>query len=70
MSFWQFIAAWNGYVAANSATEGKKLTEAEKDDLFAFAIAGTNDNARVLSTMTYWHDERGLVPWRRVSFTP
>jgi len=33
MSVWQFFAAMDGWVAANSGSEGG-LTEAEKDDLW------------------------------------
>ena len=32
-SFWQFLAAWNGYVAANTPDNGK-LTASEADALF------------------------------------
>jgi hypothetical protein len=32
-SLWQFSAAWNGYVAANSPSDGK-LTEQQAQDLF------------------------------------
>lgn len=32
-SLWQFSAAWNGYVEANSPSDGK-LTEQQAQDLF------------------------------------
>ncbi|KKB86469.1 hypothetical protein VW29_02630 [Devosia limi DSM 17137] len=31
-SFWQFLAAWNGYVAANS--DGSKISESDAQALF------------------------------------
>lgn len=39
MSMWQFLAAVDGYIAANS-TEDKGLSEAEKDELFAWVMEG------------------------------
>lgn len=38
-SFWQFLAAWNGYVAAN-APESGKLSAAEADALFDWIDEG------------------------------
>jgi hypothetical protein len=32
-SFWKFMAAWNGYVSANTPSDGK-LTESEAEALF------------------------------------
>lgn len=67
MSMWQFFAALNGYIDANTPKQGNKLTDAEADDLFDWierdAVAG------VLSTMTYWLDGDRLVPWRVVEFS-
>lgn len=50
-SLWQFSAAWNGYVQANSPSDGK-LTEQQAQDLFewidvAAAGAGTSPLPRV-----------------------
>jgi len=33
MSVWQFIAAVDGYVAANTPEDDKSLTQKEKDEL-------------------------------------
>lgn len=66
MSMWQFFAAMNGYVAANSPRDAGKLTEAEADDLFDWIERGMGRGVR--STMTYWIDGDRLVPWRRVQF--
>lgn len=62
-SVWQFWAAWNGYVAANTSKDGAKLTESQKDDLFDWLEA---DFAPVVRrTMTYgWDGERVVA--RRV----
>lgn len=70
MSMWQFFAALNGYIAANSPKEGNKLTESEADDLFAWIERDSVPGK--LRTQTYWIDEDTgeLVPWRVVEFTP
>lgn len=34
MSLWQFLAAWEGYVQANSTDEDKKLSVKEADELW------------------------------------
>ncbi len=67
MSMWQFFAALNGYVDANTPKDGNKLSEGEADDLFDWLERDTV--AGVLSTMTYWLDGDRLVPWRGVEFT-
>jgi hypothetical protein len=64
---WQFFAALNGYVDANTPKDGNKLSEGEADDLFDWLERDTV--AGVLSTMTYWLDGDRLVPWRGVEFT-
>ncbi|MCP8894300.1 hypothetical protein KYK29_05110 [Shinella daejeonensis] len=33
MSVWKYLAALDGYIAANSTDEDKSLTESEKDEL-------------------------------------
>lgn len=38
-SLWQFSAAWNGYVAANSPSDGK-LTDRQAQDLFDWIDSG------------------------------
>lgn len=67
MSMWQFFAALNGYVEANSPKDGNRLSESEADDLFAW-LEADNGNERVLSTETYWLDGDELVPAGRVTF--
>ncbi len=42
MSVWQFLAAADGYIQANSSEEGgSRLTEAEKDELFEWVQSGS-----------------------------
>lgn len=36
MSVWQYMAALDGYIAANSTEDDKGLTKAEEDDLAAW----------------------------------
>lgn len=40
MSMWQYMAALNGYIKANSSDEPGKLTESEKDELWDWVKAG------------------------------
>lgn len=68
MSMWQFFAALNGFIEANSPKEGNKLTESEADDLFEW-IERDGGGPRTLSTQTYWWDERGPISVGVVTFT-
>ncbi len=69
MSMWQFRAAVNGYVAANSPQTGAKLSEEEANELFDWI--GTPEFVSVVSTQTYTFDDNGrLAPAGVVSFTP
>ena len=65
-SIWQFWAAWNGYVNANTPKEGAKLTEAQKDDLFDWLEA--SDEITVKRTMTYGWDGLRVVPRKAVEW--
>lgn len=67
MSMWQFFAALNGYIAANTPKDSNKLTESEADDLFDWIERDVAAGTR--STMTYWLDGDKLVPWRVVEFS-
>ena len=40
MSMWQYMAALDGYIKANTPDEPGKLSEAEKDDLWDWIKAG------------------------------
>lgn len=66
MSMWQFFAALNGFLEANSQKGGAKLSESEADDLFAW-LEAANDGL-VLSTQTWWLDGDRLMPAGRVTF--
>lgn len=68
MSLWQWFAALNGYIAANSPRDGSKLTESEADDLFAW-IEQDAGGSRVLSTQTWWWEGEWPEPAGRVTFT-
>lgn len=67
MSVWQFEAAVAGYIAANSASDGNKLSEGEADDLFDW-ISRDSGKGRSLSTMTYWWEGERLSVAGRVEF--
>ena len=68
MSLWQFFAAVNGYIEANSPKDGNKLSEAEADDLFDW-IERDVGGPRVLSTQTYWWEGDWPEPAGVVTFT-
>lgn len=65
---WQFNAAIEGWIKANSPKKDNTLSESEKDDLFAW-IEAANTNRRTLKTMTYEWDGDRLLPVRRITFT-
>lgn len=68
MSMWQFRAALNGYVEANSPKGGEKLSETEAADLFDWIDAP--DARGALTTQTYTFDDTGrLAPAGIVTFT-
>lgn len=64
-SMWEFWSAWNGYVKANTPKGGEKLTEAEKDDLWA-DIEALGEPTGPLSTQTYLWDGRAFLGQGRV----
>ena len=66
-SMWEFFAAWNGYVEANTPKDGAKLSTEEADALFDW-IEQDGLPLRRLRTMTYWLDGEKLVPHRLVEF--
>lgn len=42
MSVWQYMAAVDGYITANSSDDGKSLSKSEKDDLWTMMEAKGN----------------------------
>lgn len=52
-SLWQFSAAWNGYVEANSPSDGK-LTEQQAQDLFDWIDASTATVASAPLPSMHW----------------
>ena len=56
LSLWQFLAAWNGYVAANSPSSGK-LTESEAEALFDWIDEGPANEGGTLPKCI-WDGER------------
>lgn len=68
MTMWQFFAALNGFIAANSPKDGNKLTESEREELAADVLAYGAGRGKLLRTQTYWLDGGVLVPWRVVRF--
>jgi hypothetical protein len=67
-SVWEFFAAWQGYVDANTPKEAARLTESEAVELFEW-IERDYDGPRTLTTQTYWLDGVTLVPAGEVTFT-
>lgn len=69
MSMWQFFAALNGYIDANTPRQANKLTEFEIEDIFDSGWLESGMAAGTLRTQTYWLDGDRLVPWRVVEFS-
>ena len=67
MSMWQYFAALNGFITANTPKDAKKLSGQEADELFAWLEAG-EAGKRSLSTQTYDWDETGPIPQGIVYF--
>jgi hypothetical protein len=68
MSMWQWQAALNGFVEANTPKESAKLSESEADELFAWI--DTPNAAGPLTSPTYVFDDVGrLVPAGIVTFS-
>lgn len=66
-SMWKFWSAWNGYIAANTPAQAGKLTDADKDEIWADIEARTLPEGP-LSTETYlW--EGSFVPQGRVQIS-
>jgi hypothetical protein len=69
MSLWQWLAAYNGYVASQSPDGGQRLSDSEADELFAWLDTGP-PGLRQLQTQTYRFDDAGqLVAAGIVTFT-
>lgn len=68
-SMWEFFAAWNGFVEANTPKTANKLSQQEKAELWADIEAYGAMPGKILSTQTYWWDENGPVPMGVVTFT-
>lgn len=67
MSLWQWFAALNGYIEANSSKGGAKISDSEAEELFAW-IDGGETGRRTLRTQTYWLDGERLVAGDVVTF--
>lgn len=67
MSMWQYFAALNGFIEANTPKDGNKLTDTQADELFDW-IEQSDSGAVQLSTQTYWLNGEHLVPAGVVTF--
>lgn len=67
-SLWEFFSAWNGFIEANTPKQGNKLSEDEKDRIWARMeqLDGAAPGKR--STQTYVLDGLRLVPAGVVTF--
>lgn len=64
---WKFWSAWHGFVRANSPAQPGKLTEAQKDELWA-DIEAIDAPIGLLSTQTYSWDGRRFAVMGLVKF--
>ncbi|HEV7345469.1 MAG TPA: hypothetical protein VGN60_07535 [Devosia sp.] len=60
-SLWQFLAAWNGYVAANTPENGK-LTESEAEALFDWIDEGPAEDGCTLPLVVWDGGRCRLLP--------
>lgn len=67
-TLWQFFAAWQGYVEANTPKQGNKLTESERGELAADVLGRRQAIVGTLSTQTYTLDGLRLMPAGIVTF--
>lgn len=67
-SLWEFFAAWNGHVEANTPKDSKKLSEDDKDRIWQRMQELDAPVETTLSTQTYSLDGLRLVPAGVVTF--
>lgn len=58
MSMWQYFAAVNGYIEANTPKDNAKLSASEVDELADWLYTGF-EASRIVSTKTYLWGEDG-----------
>lgn len=68
MSMWQFTAAFNGYIEANTPEDKQKLSTEEAEDLLDWVYEGINTETELVQQVYLW-DESGPVLDREISFT-
>lgn len=68
VSVWEFFSAYNGYVDANTPKQANKLTEDDKDHIWARMQELEVPSSTVLSTETYRLKGEHLVPAGVVCF--
>jgi len=67
MSLWQYFSALNGYLAAHTPKDAKKLSAREADELWEWVL-DMDAPPRVLTTQVYFWGENGPVPAGTVEF--
>lgn len=67
MSVWQFSAALNGFIRANSSKDDKKLSEAERSEISDW-ILSSGSGPRTLTTKVYWWDGLQFSLFKIVTF--
>lgn len=67
-TLWQFFAAWQGYVEANTPKQSGKLSEDEKDRIWERMQELDDVSPGEFSTQTYVLDGMRLVPAGVVTF--
>lgn len=68
MSMWQFTAALNGYIEANTPEDKQKMSTEEAEDLLDWVYEGINTETELVQQVYLW-DDFGPVLDREVSFT-
>ncbi len=60
MSMWQYFAALNGYIAANSSAESKKMTTEQAEELLDWVYEGLEITGDLKAHVYFW-DENGFI---------
>lgn len=66
---WEFSAALNGYAKAHNPSDGNRLSETEKNDLFDWIERSGNDNRAVRTSSIYGWDGERFALVRSLTFT-
>ncbi len=68
MSMWQYFAALNGFIDANTPEDKKKMSTEEAEELYDWLYEGFEDQQERIARVYFW-DENGFVLEDTYTFT-